>query len=157
MSVHPLPSTSEANQANPSSRQPGQDDAANWLTRVRIAELARCSDQTIDREVKKHSLEHREGPNGSKLYNVQDFIAIGRLSAEDLPTGLTPGQAVEVLRLKEQLAHLQHDNGVLTGRLEGVRQQVALLTEQLQAKDAQLRASDANLKAALGLARAGAA
>ena len=148
MSVHALHAPSEP---------AGSPDASEWLPRTKIAELARVAEQTIDRDVKKHRLEFRSGPNGSKLFCVQDFIAIGRLAPSDLPTGLTASQAVEVLRLREQVADQQLQIGSLTGRLEVIREQIDGLKAQLEVKDQQIRSSDVNLRAALGLAKAGAA
>ena len=144
MSVHAL----HPDQAGPA----GQSE---WLPRPKIAELARVGEQTIDRDVKKHQLEHRSGPNGSKLFCVQDFISIGRLSPADLPTGLTAHQAVEVLRLREQIADQQLQIGTLTGRLDVIREQVNGLRAQLDVKDQQIRSSDMNLRAALSLAKGG--
>lgn len=114
--------------------------------------LAGKNEQTIDRDIKRHGFESRSLPNGSKLFRVSDFIRIGRIKATDIPNGLTAGQAVEVLRLQEQVAALLRENGELRGRLEEVRGAGDLMRAQLDAKDSQIRASDSNLRAALTLA-----
>ena len=128
------------------------DTAEDWLTRPRIGQLAGKNEQTIDRDIKKHGFECRSLPNGTKLFRVSDFIRIGRIKATDIPNGLTAGQAVEVLRLQEQVAALLRENGELRGRLEEVRGAGDLMRAQLEAKDSQIRASDSNLRAALSLA-----
>ena len=128
------------------------DSAEDWLTRPRIGQLAGTNEQTIDRDIKRHGFESRSLPNGTKLFRVSDFIRIGRIKATDIPNGLTAGQAVEVLRLQEQVAALLRENGELRGRLEEVRGAGDLMRAQLEAKDSQIRASDSNLRAALTLA-----
>ncbi|CAB4976131.1 MAG: hypothetical protein F2840_18360 [Actinobacteria bacterium] len=97
------------------------DTAEEWLTRPRIGQLAGKNEQTIDRDIKRHGFESRSLPKGSKLFRVSDFIRIGRIKATDIPNELTAGQAVEVLRLQEQVAALLRENCELRGRLEEVR------------------------------------
>ena len=128
------------------------DPAEEWLTRPRIGQLAGKNEQTIDRDIKRHGFESRSLPNGTKLFRVSDFIRIGRIKATDIPNGLTAGQAVEVLRLQEQVAALLRENGELRGRLEEVRGAGDLMRAQLEAKDSQIRASDSHLQTALSLA-----
>ena len=128
------------------------DTAEDWLTRPRIGQLAGKNEQTIDRDIKRHGFEFRSLPNGTKVFRVSDFIRIGRIKATDIPNGLTAGQAVEVLRLQEQVAALLRETGELRGRLEEVRGAGDLMRAQLEAKDSQIRASDSNLRAALTLA-----
>lgn len=128
-----------------------------WLSRPKIAELAKRGEKTIDRDVSNHQLEYKTGPKGTKLFRVADFVRIGRITATAIPNGLTGDQAVEVLRLQEQVTVLQRENGELAGRLAEIRSAFALAQDQLAAKDTQIKAADANLQRVLTLAARSAA
>lgn len=57
---------------------------ADWIPRDDLAVLARCSVDTVKRDIKKHELNVREDEAGRILVNVEDFIRLGRLRSEDL-------------------------------------------------------------------------
>lgn len=123
----------------------------DWLSRPKLAQLAHCSEQSIDRDIKKHGFEHRTLPNGTKIYRLGDFVEIGRIVATDIPNGLTAKQAIEVLRLQEKVAELTRENGQLIGRLEAFESTVAILSDQLEVKDAQIKKAEGNLSTALSV------
>lgn len=111
-----------------------------WVSRREMAQLARCSEDTIGRDIKPHGLETRTGLKGEVLVRVADFERIGRIKPGDVPTGLTGSQAAELRRVVAENARLTALVGELTGRLEESRASQDVVTAQLAVKDEQIKA-----------------
>lgn len=110
------------------------------VTRQEMVRLTGRSIDTIKRDVRDNGLTMLDGPNGTKLVLVSDFIRIGRLEPDAVPTGLTGPQAAELRRVTAENARLTALVGELTGRLEESRGSADLVMSQLAAKDAQIKA-----------------
>jgi hypothetical protein len=110
-----------------------------WVSRREMAQLARCSESTIGRDVDKHDLETRIGLKGEVLVRVADFERIDRIKPGDVPTGLTGSQAAELRRVLADNARLTSHVGELTGRLEQARISQDVITAQLAVKDEQIK------------------
>lgn len=115
-------------------------DDGEWISRREMAQLARCSEATIGRDVDKHDLETRTGLKGEVLVRVSDYVRIGRIQPGDVPTGLTGSQAAELRRVVAENARLTALVGELTGRLEESRASQDVVTAQLAVKDEQIKA-----------------
>jgi hypothetical protein len=107
-------------------------DAEQWISRADAAKLARCSEDTIKRDVRDHELETRPGPNGRVMLRVADLLGINRISPEDIPSGASAAGTAEVRRLQEQLANAQRELGEVRGRLATRDELVTVLHEQLR-------------------------
>jgi hypothetical protein len=114
-------------------------DAEEWISRADAAELARCSEATINRAVEKHGLETTIGPGGRVMIRLADLVRIGRIKPADLPTGGSASGTAELRRTQDQLVAAQPQLGEVRGRLAERDAVVATLTGQVTEKDRQIR------------------
>lgn len=112
--------------------------ADDWVSRDDMASLIRKSIDTVNRDCGKHQLATQAGPGGRVLVNVGDFLRIGRLRADDLPTASSAAESAEVLRARETVVALRVQVAELTGRLAHCDTLINTLLEQLGTKDKQL-------------------
>jgi hypothetical protein len=113
--------------------------AEEWISRADAAELACCSEATIERLETKHDLETRSGPNGQTRLRLADLVRLGRIRPEYLPAGASPAGTAELRRTQEQLVAVQRELGEVRGRLAERDAVVATLTGQVTEKDRQIR------------------
>ena len=113
--------------------------AEEWLTRRQVAQLVGCSEDTIKRDVKTNKLQTRPSDKGEVLVRLADFRALGRLQHQDVPTGLSAGQAAELKRTLAENARLAAQVAELTGRLSVATAAQDVVVAQLAVKDAQIK------------------
>lgn len=126
--------------------------ADKWVTRREVAQLAGCSEDTIKRDVKTHTLETRLSDKGEVLVRVADFVALGRLQPQDVPTGLSAGQAAELKRVLADNVRLAAQVAELTGRLSAATAAQDVVIAQLGVKEAQTQDLLALARAVAGAA-----
>ena len=61
----------------------------DWILRADAAAIARCSEDSIRRDISNHELKTRRDDRKRVLVKVADLIRVGRIRAEDLTTGMT--------------------------------------------------------------------
>lgn len=113
--------------------------AEEWLTRRQVAQLVGCSEDTIKRDVKTNTLQTRPSDKGEVLVRLADFRALGRLQHQDVPPGLSAGQAAELKRTLAENARLTAQVAELTGRLSVATAAQDVVIAQLGVKDAQIK------------------
>lgn len=117
----------------------GHLEAAEWVSRRDIAELAHVSEDTVKRDIDKHGLATRLGSKGEVLVQLADFARIGRISARQQGAGISPGEVAELRRATTENARLAAQVAELTGRLEEARASQDVVIAQLATKDQQIK------------------
>jgi hypothetical protein len=76
-------------------------DVEEWISRADPAELARCHEATIIRDVKRQGLETTAGPGGRVMVRLADLIRIRRIDRKDLPAGASAAGTAELRRTQD--------------------------------------------------------
>jgi hypothetical protein len=114
---------------------PMSTDDSQWVTRKVAAALGRCSQDSIERTVKKHKLQTRTNDAKATLLNLDDMVRVGRVRAEDLAAGGTGAECAELVRTKEEVSQLRTEVGRQGGRLAEREAFLDLLRQQVGEKD----------------------